>query len=357
MNPNLKLKPVQISIKNLKHQAIRSWLMIFFVFLQAFTLFAGSIATGSMESSIKNITDKIGSDVIVVPEKFAEDLRESLFMGQPSTIYFERSWLEKISQLDSVDQITPQLYLATMAASCCDAPVQLIAFDKETDFMVNPWLKDTGREALRKGEVFADSKTANDNLNIDNMDNLISMLMINAKPGVSPQKLAVDIQFEYQQDNIGVYTRNSLFSSISDNISTLQSYSVILSLLIYITTTIALTVIFSMTINERKKEFGILFTLGAKKRQVTSIITMEAAIISFAGAALGIAVCIILLIIFAVPVTESLGIPSLDFSLSNMMLLSLRTLVIAGFTGLLSSAFSSFITGKEEPYLLIKENE
>ena len=67
MNPNLKLKPVQISIKNLKHQAIRSWLMIFFVFLQAFTLFAGSIATGSMESSIKNITDKIGSDVIVVP--------------------------------------------------------------------------------------------------------------------------------------------------------------------------------------------------------------------------------------------------------------------------------------------------
>ena len=189
------------------------------------------------------------------------------------------------------------------------------------------------------------------------MDNLISMLMINAKPGVSPQKLAVDIQFEYQQDNIGVYTRNSLFSSISENISTLQSYSVILSLLIYITTTIALTVIFSMTINERKKEFGILFTLGAKKRQVTSIITMEAAIISFAGAALGIAVCIILLIIFAVPVTESLGIPSLDFSLSNMMLLSLRTLVIAGFTGLLSSAFSSFITGKEEPYLLIKENE
>lgn len=404
MNPNLKLKPVQISIKNLKHQAIRSWLMIFFVFLQAFTLFAGSIATGSMESSIKNITDKIGSDVIVVPEKFAEDLRESLFMGQPSTIYFERSWLEKISQLDSVDQITPQLYLATMAASCCDAPVQLIAFDKETDFMVNPWLKDTGREALRKGEVFAgyniagdvgdtlkfydtdftvasklsktgmgydnsvfmsfetasefaDSKTANDNLNIDNMDNLISMLMINAKPGVSPQKLAVDIQFEYQQDNIGVYTRNSLFNSISENISTLQSYSVILSLLIYITTTIALTVIFSMTINERKKEFGILFTLGAKRRHVTSIITMEAAIISFAGAALGIAVCIILLIIFAVPVTESLGIPSLDFSLSNMMLLSLRTLVIAGFTGLLSSAFSSFITGKEEPYLLIKENE
>lgn len=404
MNPTRKLKSVQISIKNLKHQALRTWLMIFFVFLQAFILFAGSITIGSMESSIKNITDRIGSDVIVVPEKFAEDLRESLFMGQPSTIYFERSWLDKISQLDSVDQITPQLYLATMAATCCDAPVQLIAFDQETDFMVNPWLKDAGREELRKGEVFvgyniagdigdtlkfydtdftvasklsktgmgydnsvfmsfetaaefAGSKTAKDNLEIDDMDTLISMLMINAKQGVNPQKLAVDIQFEYPKDNIGVYTRNSLFSSISENISTLESYSVILAVLIYITTTFALTVIFSMTINERKKEFGILFTLGAKKRQVASIITMEAAIISFTGAAIGISVCIILFVIFAMPVTEALGIPHLDFSLSNILILSLRTLAIAGFTGLLSSAFSSFITGKNEPYLLIKENE
>lgn len=401
---NVKLKTSSIAIQNIRYHHLRSLLMISFILLQAFTLFSSSIMIDSMKFNINNITNRIGSDVIVVPDKFTQDLRESLFMGEPCTIYFEKSWLEKIESVDSVQEITPQLYLSTMAATCCDAPVQLIAFDPESDFMVKPWLKSNQDINLKKGQVYAgyniagdigdtikfyntnfiisgklektgmgydnsvfmtfetakefvDSKEASSNLHLEDMDNLISMIMVNAKPDISPKKLATDINFEYPKENIGVYTGNSLFSNISDNIATLESYSILLISLIYLATSLALIVIFAMTINERKKEFGILFSVGASKTKIHSIITFEALIISFLGAVAGIAFCFIFMLIFKTPIQNMLKIPYLDFSIGQLLSVSIRTILIALTTGFISSALSSFMLSRKEPYLLIKENE
>lgn len=399
-----KLKPQSIALQNLKYHKLRSFLMLSFIILQAFTLFASSMMIDSMKFNINNITNRIGADVIVVPDKFTQELRESLFMGEPCTIYFEKSWVEKINAVDSVKETTPQLYLSTMAATCCDAPVQLIAFDPQSDFMVKPWLNNSKKSELTKGSVyvgyniasnigdnikfyntnfrvieklektgmgydnsvfmtfetakeFINSKEASSNLHLENMDSLISMIMVNAKADISPKKLATDISFEYPKENIGIYTGNSLFSNIAENISTLESYSILLMTLIYLVTSLALIVIFSMTINERKKEFGILFSVGASKTQVYSIINFEAIIISFLGAILGITICFIFMLIFKTPIQNMLHIPYLNFSIAQLLEISLKAILIALTTGILSSLFSSFMISRQEPYLLIKENE
>lgn len=204
---------------------------------------------------------------------------------------------------------------------------------------------------------FLNSKEASSNLHLEDMDNLISMIMVNAKADISPKKLATDINFQYPKENIGVYTGNSLFSNISDNIATLESYSILLISLIYLATSLALIVIFAMTINERKKEFGILFSVGASKPKIYSIITFEALIISFLGSIIGIALCFIFMLIFKTPIQNMLQIPYLNFSIGQVLIISGKTIVIALTTGILSSALSSFMIGRKEPYLLIKENE
>lgn len=401
---NSKLKPHNIAIQNIRYNALKSFLMLSFIMLQAFTLFASNIMIDSMKFNINNITSRIGADVIIVPDKFTQELRDSLFMGEPCTIYFEKSWIKKIQSVDSVYETTPQLYLSTMAATCCDAPVQLIAFEPNSDFMVKPWLKTPQKEDLKKDKVYAgyniagdigdtikfynknfiiseklektgmgydnsvfmtfetakefiNSKEASSNLHLENMDNLISMIMVNARADISPKKLATDINFQYPKENIGVYTGNSLFSSISENITTLESYSILLMSLIYIVTTLALIVIFSMTINERKKEFGILLSVGASKKQIYSIINFEAIIISVLGAILGIVICFIFLLIFKTPIQNMLHIPYLDFSITKLLEISIKAILIALSTGVLSSLFSSFMISRKEPYLLIKENE
>ena len=393
-----------ISIQNIKHRAFRNGFMIFFVFLQTFALFFSTMLMVNMERGIINTTDRMGAEVIVVPNKNSEDLQESLFMGKPCTIYFERQWLNKIQGIKGVHKISPQLYLATLEASCCEAAVQLIAFDPETDFVVQPWLKTQGDLKLKKGQVvvghevianvgykvtfyntefqvaaklaktsmgydnsvfmsfdtvfeLTNSKTANDNLKLDNSKNLISMIAIDADEGYSPESLAVEIQHAYDGENIAVYTANSLFSGIAKELKKFTAYSGVLILILFIATAMALISIFTITINERKREFGILYTIGANGRQIFSIIISEALIISVIGGVLGVLVSEGFLLLFKNFIGMSFGIPYFEMNFTQVLSVSSKCMLVSVLTGFVASFYSAYKISKEEPYVLIRENE
>ena len=393
-----------ISVQNIKHRAFRSGFMIFFVFLQAFTLFFGTMLMKNMDRSIINTTDRMGADVIVVPNKNSKQLQESLFMGKPCTIYFERQWVNKLQGVKGVNKISPQLYLATLEASCCESAVQLVAIDPETDFVIKPWLKTQGGLELKLGQVvvgheviakvgekitfynvdfqvaakldktgmgydnsvfmsfdtafeLTDSKIANENLKLNNSEDLISMIMIDAEDRYSPDKLTVEIQHAYNSEDIGVHTANSLFSGISAEMKKFTSYSIILIILLFIATAMALFSIFTITINERKREFGILYTLGANARQMFSMVIIEALIISIIGGFLGVIVSDILLFLFRNLVGMKLGIPYFQMPLTDILSVSIKCILVAVLTGIVASFYSAYKISKEEPYVLIRENE
>ncbi|MBU3145169.1 ABC transporter permease [Clostridium sp. CF012] len=378
--------------------------MIFFVFLQTFALFFTTMLMVNMERGIINTTDRMGAEVIVVPDKNSEELQDSLFMGKPCTIYFQRQWLNKLQGVKGVNKISPQLYLATLEAACCDTAVQLIAIDPETDFVIEPWLKTQGDLELKKGQVvvghevtakvgekvtfyntefqvvaklsktamgydnsvfmsfdtvfeLTNSKSANDNLKLDNSKNLISMIAIDADEGYSPDKLAVEIQHLYDGDDIAVYTANSLFSGIATELKKFTSYSGVLIVILFIATAMALISIFTITINERKREFGILYTLGANGRQIFSMIIIEAMIISVIGGVLGVLVSEGLLLLFRNFIGMSFGIPYFEMTFSEVLLVSSKCMLVSVLTGFVASFYSAYKISKEEPYVLIRENE
>ena len=91
--------------------------------------------------------------MIVVPKEGTEHIRKSLFMGTPCSVFFDKSWEENSTNIDGVNRVSSQLYIASLSASCCDASVQMIAIDPKTDFVVQPWLQNEMDIDLKDGEV------------------------------------------------------------------------------------------------------------------------------------------------------------------------------------------------------------
>ena len=152
MKKDKKISIPMMAVKNLQAKKFRTGFMIFFVILMSATVFFSTILINNLKLGIKNTTERMGADMIVVPKKGTENVRESLFAGTPCTVFFNRAWEDAVRNIDGVERVSAQMYVATLSASCCDIPVQIIAFDPETDFVIQPWLQEQKKVNLKKGK-------------------------------------------------------------------------------------------------------------------------------------------------------------------------------------------------------------
>ena len=136
---------VKLALKNIKARPGRSALLIIIVAFLAASVFGGSTFIGSVIEGIFNYQVRLGADMVVIPEEVDErgSYEGILLQGIPDTFYMDASVLEKIREIEGVEQASAQFFLASAAASCCDSPVQIIGFDPKTDFSIQPWIRST----------------------------------------------------------------------------------------------------------------------------------------------------------------------------------------------------------------------
>ena len=103
-----------------------------------------------------------------------------------------------------------------------------------------------------------------------------------------------------------------------------------------------LIIVFSMSINERKREFALLRTLGASKPAVAGIVMMEGVFAGLMGSIIGIIVSLAVLFGFGDLIENILGLP---FLLPNGGFLALFSLVCA-LAVMVFSALSNIIAGR-----------
>lgn len=399
-----KLTILDIAIQNLKKQSFRTGFMIFFVVLQSFTLLFSATLTSNMEQGIQNTVERVGSDLIVIPEGDSGDLQQSLFMGKACTMYFSKDWIDKLANFEGVEKVSPQRYIETQQASCCDLAVQLIAIDPKTDFTIRPWIKDSKNIELSDNEIVIGSNVqampgesmkfygidfivkeklektgmGYDNsvfMNMDTSDRLfssenairylqldehigmISMIHVDVKASHLAEEVARKMRLTYKDSPIDVYTANRLFANILDNVKKFVSYSSIIDALLFFSTALALICIFEITINERKKEFGILYTLGAKKSQAAAIIISEAMIISMVGCLFGTLLSLGILSALQVPIRLRFDIPYFDIWHEKLWFSMFQCFMLSILTGLIASVYSVWKISREEPSALLREKE
>ncbi|WP_314347786.1 ABC transporter permease [Fusobacterium massiliense] len=390
-----------LAMENIRQRKTRSTYMILLVALFSVIVYMGSIFSFSLKKGLESLSDRLGADVIVVPAGYKAEIESVLLKGEPSTFYLPEDTLEKLKEFDGIEKMSPQIYVATLSASCCSYPVQIMGIDIDTDFLIYPWISHSFDKELKDGEaivgnhvvgekgetihffnqelkivgrlnqtgigfdatVFVNRNTAKEiakaseriTANRVAEENVISSVMIKAKPGVDSVKLASNISRSLGKDGIFAMFSKKFVNSISANLQVLSTSIMILVIVIWILSIIILSVSFSAIFNERKKEMAVLRVLGASKKMLREIIMKEAIILSFIGAGIGGFIGMILSIIQLPIIASKFGMPFLSPSFLEYILIFILSFVLGLLIGPLSTIKIVKKLTDKDSYLSLRE--
>lgn len=346
---------LDLAVKNLRGQPFRSSLLTSLLALLTFSLISGSLLSYGLSNGLRSASSRLGADYMVVPTGYEQKSEGALLSGDPSTFYLDAGTVDQIIKSSDFTKASPQLYIATLDAACCDAPVQLIGFDPKTDFTISPWLTSKLTDQLGQGDIIVGS-----NINAVSggelqffstnyrvvaklqqtgmgFDNSVFMNMETAHAAIkdynrySPTKLpdrqdlvsviAVDtaqryssaeqmyLNAEYQQDGVQFIASQQLISNLSQSLSAFLSFVTVLLAILLLVSVGTLTIVTLVTLNERKREFAIYRALGSSRSWLTRLILTETAILSIVGATAGIVIFIVLAVSFKTLILQKITLP------------------------------------------------
>ena len=360
--------------------------------LLSFVLLSSFIFKTSLKNGIKGIQDRIGADLMIVPEGYETKAESVLLYGSPDYFYMDRNVEESVRKTDCWKNVTSQVYLTSVSESCCDFPVQIIGFDPESDFIVKNWAKNKFKISERVGEreiFFAGSNvnvekgkvrffdsthkitaslsksgTGVDNVIYTDIDTLekifkdakqkgfgfiagenlrekVSVIFVKIKDGVAPDSAALKIKNAVYEDfgdkvKIQIIQGEKFVSVLVERLSSILIFINASAFLVFVIAFLSLAVVFSLSFNERVREFSILRVLGADSFKLRSIIFNEAFIIGTAGSFTGIFFSLLFGIPFNTLISEKIGLP---FSTGSFLEITVSALVV--FVILLTSCIAS----------------
>lgn len=393
-----------LAIRNLRHRRVRTMFLAALVLILSASLFISCVLTESMKTSIDKTVDQIGADVIVAPTEYASELSDSLFSGEICSFYFDKKYMDDVKKIEGIDQISPQLYIASLEAVCCSVAVQIVAFDPQTDFIVQPWLIENDMGELKQGQVVVGSKITSDkgdtisffgkefevagkleetDTSYDNcafMDfataytlfdsfqmkyitdmtdpqDYASILTIKTTKNAEPKKVADKINTEMRESGLCAYTAKAMSGKVSDTLEQMQSYSKLLIGLLFLMAILALVCIFNITVNERLKEFGVLLSIGTHKRQIFQMLLLEAGLIGLIGGIGGLALSGGGLLLFSDAIMEKMNMPYLKVDIVKYVVFAGQSLALSVGVSLLATLYAAVRISKMESYKLIREVE
>jgi putative ABC transport system permease protein len=396
-----------LSLENLKAKPVRTACLVIVAAILAFTLFGGSILTLNLRQGLAAMTQRFGADLMVVPEGSSERAQSLLLRGAAGFFYFDQAVVDRISQTEGIACASPQFFLTSLSESCCDAMVQLIAYDPETDFVVQPWMAEKYSGSVEDGQLVVGSRIA---LRADNTIRLlghnypvaarlsrsasgldtsvfmtmntmrlllgraradgydflavqeremqrgtVSAVLAKTDPSVPPARLAQTIGRE--NSGVDVVVSQRIFAGISETLAGLTAYIHLFSFILWALSFIILTTIFSLSIHERKKEFAVLRILGATRGKLAAMVLSESAITGFAGGAAGVLLASLIVFPFSTLISERLELPYLDAPLFSVIPLVLGSLLVSTLAGPLASFYSAIRISRAETYYTMREGE
>ena len=298
------MKFSSLPIINLLGKKGRSAALFVFALLLGFSIFGGALILTSLRNGLHSLELRLGADIVVVPYEARTKVSADTILNQGNRTYFymSRSNLEKVASIEGVERLSPQVYMCSMNAGCCSVSLQLIGFDPETDFTIQPWIKDSskntelglldvyignnitvnedgfirlyGNSCKIKGQFAATGSTLDNAvyMNYDTVKKLIessfekglnqyeifdtetviSSVFVKVKQGENIEEVAKRIQENVE--GVSVATSKSMVSGIAENLKNVSKTANAFIVIFFFLSFFMTLLIFLMMINERKKE-------------------------------------------------------------------------------------------------------
>ena len=394
---------VRLAFRNLAGNAFRSWTVFLCALVVAGLTLSATLILRGAESSLRLALQRLGADIVVVPQGAEANVETALLMGTPATAWMPAGNVRALAGTPGVTAASPQLYLASLSnASCCSASEMfVVALDPRTDFTITPWLKQRLGDGLRLGEAVGGSRvftppgeryiklygyhiTLKGNLEptgtgLDQTMFLtfetaqavakgsltlaekpltippdsVSAILVNVRPEADPRLVARRIR----QDLAGVSAIPSLdlFQTFRRQMTGVLRGVVALLGITWALSVGLIALVFSMAANERRREIGVLRALGSPRSFVLRSLLAEAAILGLGGGALGLALSVLATYLFHNLLVVSLGIPFLLPSLPGLLLVVGGGLGAALVTVTLAALIPAYRISRQEPALAMRE--
>jgi putative ABC transport system permease protein len=389
-----------LALSNIRKKPYRTTALTILVALASGVLFGTLLLTASIKGGLSGIKNRIGADLMIVPEGYEAQAESVLLSGEPNYFYMDRSIEETVRGIQGVGEVSSQFYLTSLSESCCDFPIQIIGFDPETDFIVKSWASKkvkgsdddelilagssitTEKDSVRFFEHthkvsarLAKSGTGMDNAiytDISNLEQIFedakakgfgfisdgnaksktSVIFVKLAQGVKPDSAAARIKGAVS--GIQVIQSDKFVSSLMDSISSFLIFLHAVSVIVVLITVLTLSIVFNLSINERLREFSILRVLGADFKKLRSIVFAEAGLIGSLAAVLGIFLSTLILLPFNVLISEKLNMPFVLSGAGPLALFALVTFAVLVGACLVASVSGAVKVSKHEVYQGIK---
>ncbi len=396
----------KFSLLNLTRRAGRTTSVLLFSVLFSAAVFGGTLLISCMQQGLQVLESRLGADIVVVPAtaKTKFNVNSILLQGTPGYFYMGRNVLDDVAKIEGVESVTPQLFLASMTADCCSASLQIVGFEPGSDFVIQPWIRESFSGMLGDGDIVAGSNVrftdtrmlqfygvnchvaaqlAKTGSTLDNAiyaneatvkrliaasqekgmnqynsfdpDKVISTVLVKVKEGYDIEKVTGEINLHVRK--VKAVASKNLISEVSAGLTGMADMIGVCIGIIWVLCILIMIAVFTMLMNERKREFAVLRVLGTSRSMLSRMVMTEAVMLNLAGGVVGIVLAFLIVLLFNTAISNLLKVPFLMPSAAVLALLALLTLAAAVLAGGIISAVSAKRISNMDTGLILREGE
>lgn len=343
---------------------------------------------------------------------------QTLLTGIPFGFYMDGMVADIIRKIPGVEQSTVQVYTATLPGSTCPkcqmSNLFCVAFNPETDFTIIPWLKTKINQTLGLKDVivgrnvigtwseeaalgvtlhifgyefkirgvlkptgtgvdhtifitlegFRDMILKAPYLHGTELHKLpeieptdISAVLINLDPKASYEIVASDIYAKTRTEgiNVEVSQATELGQEVRQKMNNVLAGVSMAAGLLWGLSILFISSIFLLSVNERRREIGLLRSMGGTRNFIFGLIMSEAILLTLLGGVVGVAAGFLVLRFLGKLIIAILGVPYIWPSLIKILILVGLSLGLATSTGIVAAFYPSARAARMEPYESVRK--